>query len=682
MISPMDSPPTKKMSSSLPFEEAGLPQFLFQIGWMTCAVFLLSQAGGWFSKSSSGIISPVWPSAGFALAVALIYGLERAFPAVYLGTLASNLLNGEPVAFLYAGPVGYVLELVLSWALLTKSVRIDLTFSSLRDFGKFVVLGCLPGPLLAGFYGVLVLHLSENLSASQMASGYLVYVQTNAFGTLVFCPLFLFLLRRQDFRPPTLIGRYELLGYSLALGGFVWALINFPEIGQSVRFVSIGGVLMLSLLVSIRFGLRTSTLFQAMFIFLVPAFAAMVPSRLIEMRTVPGGSGFQVSVHGFAFVSSLGCLLVAAFRDELASLRMKFALAMSSADLCVWDWSPSGWACHSPSWSEKLGLAGSKVIPEEAVRGLVHPDDLHGFEENFRQLAASEIPQWSQIIRMRDAEGRWLWIQLDAKPVRRTADDVVAAVAGVMRDITGEREAVADRISAIETAAQLRTLRSQINPHFLFNALNSVRALIGRQDMKAKSMITSLGSLLREVLAGKDAKLQSVEKELEIVRDYLEVEAIRFGERLRYRIECPPDLLSQRVPGMLVLTLVENAVKHGISKLPKGGGIEILIAHAPDVGALVVFVVNDGSLLIEDDENKTYSGQGLVNTRERILLSTGGRGSFEIHEIPGPRVESIVLLPFDERYRRTGITQSDLPDVRETGGAGGPNEEISSAEGD
>ena len=133
---------------------------------------------------------------------------------------------------------------------------------------------------------------------------------------------------------------------------------------------------------------------------------------------------------------------------------------------------------------------------------------------------------------------------------------------------------------------------------------------------------------------------------------------------------------------MLVLTLVENAVKHGISKLPKGGGIEILIAHAPDVGALVVFVVNDGSLLIEDDENKTYSGQGLVNTRERILLSTGGRGSFEIHEIPGPRVESIVLLPFDERYRRTGITQSDLPDVRETGGAGGPNEEISSAEGD
>jgi LytS/YehU family sensor histidine kinase len=308
------------------------------------------------------------------------------------------------------------------------------------------------------------------------------------------------------------------------------------------------------------------------------------------------------------------------------------------------------------------------MIPEEVVRSLVHPDDRDEFEGNFRRLAESEIPQWSQIIRMRDAEGRWAWIQLDAKPVRRTADDEIAAVAGVMRDITGEREAIQNRITAIETEAQLRTLRSQINPHFLFNALNSVRALIGRQDSKAKSMITSLGSLLREVLAGRDAKLQSVEKEIEIVRDYLEVEAIRFGDRLRYKIECPPDLLSQRVPGMLVLTLVENAVKHGVSKLEKGGNIEIVIAHAPDSGALVVFVVNDGPLLTGENDSKTYSGQGLDNTRERILLATEGRGSFEIHEIPGPRVETIVLLPFDERYRpNTNVRRTDIAELAGAG---------------
>jgi PAS domain S-box-containing protein len=506
-----------------------------------------------------------------------------------------------------------------------------------------------------------------------MASGYLGYVQTNAFGALVFCPFFLFVLRRQDFRPPTAAGRYELLGYSLALAGFVWVLIDVPGIGQSVRFVSIGGVLLLSLVVSIRFGLRTATLFQAMFIFLVPAFAAMVPSRLIELRAVPGAGGFQLSAHGLALISSLGCLLVAAFRDELASLRMTFAMAMASADLCVWDWSPSGWVCHTPSWSEKFGFFGSKVIPDEAVRGIVHPDDLSEFEENFLRLASSATPQWSQIFRMKDAGGRWIWIQLDAMPMRRTADDEIAAVAGVMRDITSERQAVQNRISAIETEAQLRTLRSQINPHFLFNALNSVRALIGRQDQKAKAMITSLGSLLREVLAGRDTKLQSVEKEIEIVRDYLEVEAIRFGDRMRYAIECHPDLLSQRVPGMLILTLVENAVKHGISKLEKGGGIEVTIAHSPDSDALLVFVVNDGGLSAEESGRSAYSGQGLVNTRERILLATEGRGSFEIHEIPGPRVEAIVLLPFDERYRR--LSNGRRTDPPETPAPGGLAEE-------
>jgi LytS/YehU family sensor histidine kinase len=112
---------------------------------------------------------------------------------------------------------------------------------------------------------------------------------------------------------------------------------------------------------------------------------------------------------------------------------------------------------------------------------------------------------------------------------------------------------------------------------------------------------------------------------------------------------------------MLVLTLVENAVKHGVSKLEKGGGIEVVVAHAPNSGALVVFVVNDGSLTIGENDSKAYSGQGLINTRERILLATEGRGSFEIHEIPGPRVEAIVLLPFDERFHTDGV-RTDPPD--------------------
>lgn len=650
----MDAQPQGLMSSSRPQEAAGLPQFLFQLGWMIFGVFLLTQAGDWFAKASGGIISPIWPTAGFSLALALLYGLDRAIPAAYLGALASNLLNGEPAVFLYAGPFGYLFELVLSWMILTKAVRIDLSFTSLRDFVKFVAFGCIPGPVLGGVFWVIMLHLSGSLPVSQIAFGFLGYIHANSFGTLVFCPFFLFALRRQDFRPPTLRGRYEFLGYSIALGVILWILVNVRDLGESTRFTAIGASLVLSLAVAMRFGLRSATLFQAMFIFMLPAFAAMVPSHLAEIRLLSRTTGFQMSALGFAFLSSFACLMVAAFRDELTNLRLKFALAMSSADLCVWDWSPSGWTCHTPAWKEKFGIKASKIVPESIVRELVHPEDLPEFEENFRQLTSSEISHWSQTCRMRDAEGRWVYVQLDARPLRRTADDQVASVAGVMRDTTHEREAVQHRIAAIETEAQLRTLRTQINPHFLFNALNSVRALIGRQDIKAKSMITSLGSLLREVLAGRDAKLQSVEKELEIVRDYLEVEAIRFGERIRYNIDCPPELVGQRIPGMLILTLVENSVKHGISHLQKGGEIDILVSRSPDRSSLLVFVINDGPLIVHDsgETAPAYGGLGLENVRERILLSTDGRGSFEIHEIPGPRVEAIALLPIDERFLR------------------------------
>jgi len=652
----MDAQPKGLMSSSRPPEATGLPQFLFQLGWMIFGVFLLSQMGGWFTQVSGGLISPIWPSAGFSLALALLYGLERSAPAVYLGTLASNLLNGEPVLFLYLGPAGYVLEMILSWVLLARMVRIDLSFANLRDFGKFVAYGCLPGPILGGIYGVIVLHLSGILSVSQMAPGFLGYVHANAFGTLVFCPFFLFALRRQDFRPPTILGRYELLAYFVVLAAVIWSLVNIQDLQSGTRFIAMGTSLVLSLLVAVRFGLRTATLFQAMFIFMVPAFAAMIPARLAEIRLLSQTDDLQLATLGFAFLSSFACLMVGAFHDELGTLRLKFALAMSSADLCVWDWSPAGWSCHTPSWKEKFGIGTAKIVPDLIVRGLVHPDDLAEFEGNFRLLTSSEIAHWSQSCRMRDAEGRWVYVQLDAKPLRRTADDQVASVAGVMRDTTHEREAVQHRIAAIETEAQLRTLRTQINPHFLFNSLNSVRALIGRQDSKAKSMITSLGSLLREVLAGRNAKLQSVEKELEIVRDYLEVETIRFGDRIRYRIECPPELLGQRIPGMLILTLVENSVKHGISKLEKGGEIDIFISRSPDKSSLLVFIVNDGPLVQETPETApAYGGLGLENVRERILLATDGRGGFEIHEIPGPRVEAIALLPLDERFIRSAM---------------------------
>ena len=646
----MDAQPTGSRGSSHDHAAALAVGFFLQAGWLAAGVFFLSLAGEWFERMSGGLLSPASPAAGFAVAAALVYGLGRVIPAAYLGLLASNLFGGEPSLFLYAEPAGFLLEISVSWTLLTKVSRMDPGFSRLRDFGRFVALGCLPGPLLGACCLAVLLAISGPIPASLVLAGPAGFFLAHAFGLLVFGPFFLFVLRRQSFRPPTVGGRFELLGYVALLAGLLFFLVHDQALGLGVRLAAIVATIALSLLVALRFGLRTASMVQALSVFLVPAFAAIVPERLDDVRILAAGGELQPLVQAVAFLASLGCLFAAAFRDEWDSLRMKFALAMSSANLCVWDWSAAGWAYHTPAWREKFGVGPAKAISNEVVLGLVHPEDLPEFEGNFRRLCSAEIPNWSQNCRMRNSEGGWVCVQIDAKPLDRNADGEISSLAGVMRDTTYELEAVQNRIAAIETEAQLRTLRSQINPHFLFNALNSIRALIGRQDMKAKSMVTSLASLLREVLAGRDSRLQSVEKELEIVRDYLEIEAIRFGERLRYRIVCPPGLLAQKIPGMLVLTLVENSVKHGISKLEKGGALEVLIGRTPDNSSLIVFVVNDGALKRESRDAGGYGGQGLENVRERITLSTGKRGSFEIHEIPGPRVEAIALIPFDKRF--------------------------------
>jgi len=621
----------------------GIPQFVFQIACLTTGIFMLAQTGAWFEKTAPGIVSPVWPAAGLALAAALIYGLDRVVPAVYLGTLVSNFLSGDPMLNVYAGPVGNVLEVVIGYHLIVQWAKIDISLPGLQDFVKFVVAGCVVGPVVSATTSVVILALDGRMATSQLGAGFFEKWQAHAFGTLVFGAFFLFALRRQDFRPLSTSGRYALLGCSVLLWAIVGLLLGSRRDEPGVAMLLLGSALLLAVLVSLLFGLRTATLFQAMFVFLVPALAVIFERQSKDLFLILHSHDRQFLLNGLAFFSSLGCLLLAAFRDELAALNVKFSLALESADLCVWDWSAAGWCCHAPSWRKKFGLPPDQMISDSAFRSLVHPADLEGFDKTFGALAELPDSRWDHTYRLRDANGRWIWVESHAQPIRRTADDELAMVAGVTRDITEERDALQSRISAIEIDAELRTLRSQLNPHFLFNALNSVRALIGRQDDRARTMITSLGNLLRELLINRDGKLQIVARELQMVRDYLEVETIRFGERLRFEIHCEPGVASQRLPGMLVLTMVENAVKHGISRFDAGGQIVISITHDLEANALAISVINDGSLA------SGTGGFGLANCRRRIALVSEGKGSLEMREIDGPRVEARATLPWDER---------------------------------
>ncbi len=188
-------------------------------------------------------------------------------------------------------------------------------------------------------------------------------------------------------------------------------------------------------------------------------------------------------------------------------------------------------------------------------------------------------------------------------------------------------EAEARRIA---TEAQLASLESRVQPHFLFNTLNSIAALIPQDPAGAERMTGQLASLLRSSLDGAGAPLVPLEQELHSVRDYLEIERVRFGERLRFRITMPDGLERVTVPRFSMQTLVENSVKFAVSPRREGGLVDVS-AQATST-AVRLSVTDDGPGF---DPAAAPQHHGLALLRARLALSFGDRASLDVSSRPG-----------------------------------------------
>jgi sensor histidine kinase YesM len=195
------------------------------------------------------------------------------------------------------------------------------------------------------------------------------------------------------------------------------------------------------------------------------------------------------------------------------------------------------------------------------------------------------------------------------------------------------------RLAVVAKDAQLRVLLSQINPHFIFNCLNSLRALIVEDPPRAQSMVTELANMLRYSLQSGKTDAVSLETELEAVSAYLKLEAIRLEERLRIHIDMDPNSLETRIPPMLLQTLVENGVKHGVARLPSGG--EIRVASLMQNGALKIRVENSGQLA----ESSGSTRVGLENIRQRLQLLYGDAASLVLRNQDADFVIAEVSIP-------------------------------------
>jgi len=185
---------------------------------------------------------------------------------------------------------------------------------------------------------------------------------------------------------------------------------------------------------------------------------------------------------------------------------------------------------------------------------------------------------------------------------------------------------------------ELNKLKSQLNPHFVFNALNGIRSLVDEDPVKAKSAITQLSNILRNSLLSDRARTISFSEELKTVNDYLNLEKIRYEERLSFSSELDPATLSLQVPPMMIQTLVENAVKHGISKRVDGG--TILIQSKIEKGYGEIRIDNTGTLQSTDSD-----GFGIVNTLHRLELIYNKPDLFSILQSNPETVSAIIKIP-------------------------------------
>ena len=187
---------------------------------------------------------------------------------------------------------------------------------------------------------------------------------------------------------------------------------------------------------------------------------------------------------------------------------------------------------------------------------------------------------------------------------------------------------------------ELKTIKAHINPHFIFNSLNSIRALVDENPERARTAITELSNILRSSMQVEKMETVPLHKELDIVKDYLALEQMRFEERLKVEMDIDEETLSLPVPPMMLQTLAENAIKHGINKQINGGTIRIISRFNENEHEILV--LNTGKL---NGEMKG-DGFGIKSTQDRLKFLYQGKAMFDIRNTNG-LVESKITMPLD-----------------------------------
>lgn len=595
---------------------------------------MLTSISTWLGLVLQDFPYPLYPLTGFMLACLLRFSWHGCLPAL-LGVAGGLILFRNSWSLASGWAVVMVVGALIGWRLLLRfPARKPFTLGSVDDLLRLTLLGGVAPALLGASWRLLVAWWFMPEASEEFFHIWLAGFLSVLASVVVFAPASYFGLKL-DLGLSSQRDQLEAVGFFSVLALSILLAFLGPASWDDEGAMLILVVPNVAILwVALRLGLR-------------PVSVALALGTLgVLISFALSGYSWPIAPHIMELASLLlvlaggSYLLLGAQRDAIKSSDITASLAMATADFCQWEWSlKEGLKFHSAAWTERIGLAADRFLPLEDWIATVHPEDNKAFASAITEGAKKPSPGFNVRYRSRDAHsGKWFWSQSISAIVKSTADQRPLQAVGVVLDIDNDVRAEQIRIEAIQTESELETLRSQLNPHFLFNSLNSIRALIGTNEKSAREMITSLSALLRYLLKPRKGSFETVETEMAVVQRYLSIEQIRFGDSLRVETAIDSNALAAQLPGLVILTLVENAITHGISKRVEGGRIRIEVSAK--ALSLEIIVSNDGRL------DEPGGGIGMENTRRRMELLTGDAALFQLSSPLGHEVVARLTLPY------------------------------------
>ena len=580
--------------------------------------------------------SPFWPASGAALAAVLMGG-PRMLVGVYLGLLVLGFKffwGPYPLWMAFVVPLGNLSETTLAYFLLRYFVpKFDPGFINIRQLAAFILL-CPWIPALTSATGIqALLQVMGSVPADRFLSEVAVYTLGNATGILLVTPLILVWRDFRAFRWRTpegirILGLIAVLLIGIAFysdytppGLKLLAVAMIPFAMWGVWMTGVRGATVACLLVAISYfafdvpGARPlSTLLQEKQRSAELRFVMERKLQGIENHQPPPRLAREISDQiGLLVLICITVLPMGVAADELRKKVLRDRLAMQALSSSFWGWTPgSGYEIENPEIA-RLFLPWAKLFLPERQRGNLKIRPVG-------PVASSYLSHW--VISDRDSSGQ---------PLK---------VIGLLQNFTAEEERDAAMAQVRLAELEIQTLRSHLNPHLLFNCLTGLRALIAEDPARARDFSGSLARFLRAVVDSEKQKSVPLRTELAICEDFLQLESLR-GRPTRLDVHIPESDANALIPPLTLVTLLENAAKHGLRNGNGQLAVEIQ-SDRPDAGHLRLQLRQPGRL---EPPTDTSHHAGLDLIRRQLTMVFSRECSLRLRESPAGTVVAELWLP-------------------------------------